>query len=204
MLGIIGGLSLAVGSGLSSAQNYPRFSDQVVTGQFTVSATLRLVGAILMTWGLLAIYLRQADRTGRFGLLAVGACLVNMTLQSGWMFSDLFIAPSIAPIAPQFLNGHSPARLGLAFMLAWIMNTSFILIGIATLRAKVLPRTVGVALIVTGAITAIPLPVDGPIYEVLIGTAFAIAAATALPRTTQTSVPAPTLIDARNDQAAHA
>lgn len=158
----------------------PKFSDQVVTGQFTVSATLRLLGAILMTWGLLAIYLRQADRTGRFGLLAIGACLVNMTLQSGWMFTDLFIAPSIAPIAPQFLNGHSPARLGLALMLAWIMNASFILIGVATLRARVLPRTVGISLIVAGAVTAIPLPVDGPIYEVLIGIAFAIAAATTL------------------------
>ena len=43
MLGVIGGVSLAVGAGLSGAQHYPKFSDQVVTGQFTVSATLRLL-----------------------------------------------------------------------------------------------------------------------------------------------------------------
>jgi hypothetical protein len=55
-----------------------------------------------------------------------------------------------------------------------------------------------------GAVTAILLPVDGPIYEVIIGISFAIAAATALPHATRTSVPVPTLIDPRGDQRAHA
>jgi hypothetical protein len=41
-----------------------------------------------MIWGLIGIYLRQADRAGRLGLVAVVACLANMVLQSGSMFTD--------------------------------------------------------------------------------------------------------------------
>ncbi|PWR13134.1 hypothetical protein DKT69_22015 [Micromonospora sicca] len=38
-----------------------------------------------------------------------------------------------------------------------------------------LPKACGVALVVVGAVTLVPLPVDGPAYEVIIGIAFAFA-----------------------------
>jgi hypothetical protein len=60
-------------------------------------------------------------------------------------------------------------------MLAWFLNATFILLGIATLRAKVFGRVVGWSLRAVGVITLVPLPVDGPWFEVLIGLAFAVA-----------------------------
>ena len=177
---ILGGLLLAAGASLATVSaGHQRFSDQVLTGVFTASAALRFTGAILMTWGTISLYLAQADRAGRLGLVAVVACLANMALQTGWMFSDLFIAPSFAHAAPEILNnGSGPMTVG--FMAAWLANISFVLLGIATLRARVLPKTSGLALITAGAITLVPLPADGPVYEVIIGVAFAIAGARAL------------------------
>ena len=177
---ILGGLLLAAGASLATVSaGHQQFSDQVLTGVFTASAALRFTGAILMTWGTISLYLAQADRAGRLGLVAVVACLANMALQTGWRVSDLFIAPSFAHAAPEILNnGSGPMTVG--FMAAWLANISFVLLGIATLRARVLPKTSGLALITAGAITLVPLPADGPVYEVIIGVAFAIAGARAL------------------------
>ncbi|MCT9076616.1 hypothetical protein [Streptomyces fulvoviolaceus] len=173
---VLGGLLLAVGAFLRLLPpHYEHFSDEVVTGTFAVSSALRFAGAILMTWGLVAIYARQADRAGRLGLVAVAACLANMALQGGWMFADLFIAPTFANDAAQVLDGDTPGRLAAAAIAAWFANSTFVLLGIATLKARVLPKICGIALIVAGACAMVPLPVDGPVFEVTIGIAFTVA-----------------------------
>jgi hypothetical protein len=178
---ILGGLLLAVGSFLRLLPpHYEHFSEEAVTTTFAVSSAVRFVGAILMTWGLVAIHARQADRAGRLGLVAIVACLANMALQGGWIFADVFVAPTFAEAAPQILNADSPGRLGLAGMAAWFANTSFVLLGIASLRARVLPKVSGIALMIAGAVTLVPLPIDGPAYEVIIGIAFAVAGIPAL------------------------
>jgi len=177
---VLGGLLVAAGAALTVVSaGHQQFADQVLTGVFTVSAALRFTGAILMTWGIISLYLAQADRAGRLGLIAVVACMANMALQTGWMFCDLFAAPSFAHAAPGVLNNPS-GPLTAGFMAAWLANTSFVLLGVATLRARVLPRTSGLALITVGVITLVPLPADGPAYEVIIGIVFAIAGARAL------------------------
>jgi hypothetical protein len=187
---ILGGLLLATGASLMVVPaGHQQFSDQVLTGMFTVSAALRFTGAILMTWGIISLYLAQADRAGRLGLIAVVACMANMALQGGWMFSDLFAAPSFAQAAPEVLN-HPSGPLTVGFMIAWLANASFLLLGIASLRARVLPKTSGLALIAAGAITLVPLPADGPVYEVIIGIAFAVAGARALTASTRAPLPA--------------
>jgi hypothetical protein len=172
----LGGLLLAAGAGVTLL-----FGQGWLRDSTTVSSGLRLAGAVLMTWGLIALYARQADAAGRLGVVAVIACLVNMMLQAGWMFADLFIAPSIESLSPGLLDGPTPPRLGVGFMLAWLANTSFLLLAVATLRARALPRTCAIALAAVGVITLIPLPFDGPAYEVIIGLAFTTAALTVIP-----------------------
>ena len=173
---VLGGLLLAVGAFLRVLPpHYEHFSEEVVTDAFAVSSALRFTGAILMTWGLVALYARQADRAGRLGLVGVVACLANMALQGGWMFADLFIAPSFAKDAAQILDGDSPGRLAVAAVVTWFANSTFVLLGIATLKARVLPKACGIALVVAGACALVPLPVDGPAFEVAIGIAFTLA-----------------------------
>lgn len=105
---ILGGLLLAAGASLMLVPpGHQQFSDMAATGIFTVAAALRFTGVMLMTWGMISLYLTQADRAGRLGLIAVVACLASMALQAGEMFADLFVAPSFAHAAPQVLNHPS-------------------------------------------------------------------------------------------------
>lgn len=171
---LIGGLLLAVGAAATAVNADGRpFSAQVLTGPFVVATALRLLGAIALVIGLSGIAGRQAGRFGAFGLAAYVLAVANLVLQAGWMFCDLF-ATSV--LSPAVLDGTGDqGRLGVGFMLAWLMNVSFALFGIATLRARVFGRPVGVALIAAGVVTLVPLPFDGPVYEVLIGAAVTVA-----------------------------
>lgn len=173
---IIGGLLLAAGSMLSLTIAVEPFSAKVVTGAFAASSAIRLLGAAGMIIGLTAVYVRESARAGTFGLLAYTVVIVNLVLQAGWMWADTFVSGVLAVNAPGVLNGtSSDSRMDAAFMVAWLMNSSFILLGIATLRARVFGRAVGGALLVMGIVTLVPLPFDGPVYEVIIGTSCAVA-----------------------------
>jgi hypothetical protein len=55
--------------------------------------------------------------------------------------------------------------LVVGFIAAWLARASFILLGISSLRARVLPKTSGLALIAAGAITLVPLPADQTVYD---------------------------------------
>ncbi len=79
--------------------------------------------------------------------------------------------------------------MGIGMLTAWLLNTSIALLGIALLRARVYPRTVGIAMLVAGVITALPLPFDGPVYEVIIGLAVLTAGVAA--RRSHATDPAP-------------
>lgn len=173
----IGGALLASGSALSAltADGQPT-SVQATTTAFVVAAALRLLGAVGIVAGVGAIAARQSPATGWFASLAYLLVLLNMALQIGWMWADLFVSGVLADRAPGILDGTDDAgRLGAAFLAAWILNASLALLGIVTLRAHVFSRWVGWGLVVAGGITVIPLPVDGPVYEVIIGAALLVA-----------------------------
>ena len=173
---LVGGLVLAAGS-LLEGLNHPGdpFSKQVLTTTFAISAALRLIGATLAMIGMVGIYVRQADRAGVLGLVAYVLVMVNMVLQLGSMWADLFVTDMLAHHSPALLDdANLQGRLGIGFMLAWFANATFIVFGFATLRTRVFGRTVGWALLAVGVITLVPLPVDGPWFEVLIGAAFAL------------------------------
>lgn len=174
---ILGGLLLATGAGLQAATSGgDPFSVQVTTSVFTASAALRLVGAIALVVGFTALYLPAADRAGRLGLIAYVLVVANLILQAGWMWADLFISGALAANAPEVLDGSADdARMGVGFMLAWLFNTAFVLLGIALLRSRTYSRGVGAAVVVMGAITLVPMPFDGPVYEVIIGAMAALA-----------------------------
>lgn len=160
MAGVAGGAMLAVGElvNLLTVDN-SRFSEAVTTGPFAATAALRLLAIPLLAWALIAVHLRQQDRAGRLSLVGAVVSLGALMLVSGYLFADLFIAPVLAEVAPGILDGTTDSgRIGFGMMLAWgVPNVAFLLLGIATVRARVLPRWGGWALIVAGAINIAPI-----------------------------------------------
>lgn len=190
---VVGGLLLATGAGLQSTLGSP-LSAIAVTPAFAISAALRLAGATGMILGMTAITAAASIRGGRLALLAGLLVTANLVLQAGWMWADLFLSHAVVAAAPGILDGTiDDTRLTIGFLTAWFMNASFALLGVVVLRTRVHRRLAGWGLVLMGVITLIPLPVDGPIYEVIIGLACVVVGVA-----TRTSTTAPTQLEAQD------
>lgn len=172
---LLGGVVLAAGAALSLTVAGP-MSQQALSGRFELAAILRLLGTTAIIVGTSALAARQANRARTFGIVAYLLTVASLVLHAGWMFSDAFISGAVAANAPGVLDGTvDDSRIALAAMAGWIGNAAVLLLAVATLRARVFPKLTGWALVVMGTITLVPLPLDGPAYEVMIGVACAVA-----------------------------
>jgi len=97
----------------------------------------------------------------------------------GLIWFNTFIVPAIAEVAPSFMEipeANLPAVLIVGFGLsAMLFTLGWLLFGLASLRAKVLPRGAAVLLMV-GAVVAFVLPLpflELPLSVVVLGAALA-------------------------------
>jgi hypothetical protein len=171
---IAGGLLLAVGALVAQAGAQGQaFSAQVVTTSFVISAALRLIGATGILIGVTAIYARESDLAGVFGLVAYVLVVIGMVLHLGTICTDLFVTGALAVNAPGILDGSvSDTRLTIMFMASWLFTTTLVLLGIASLRARMYGRAVGWLLVAAGAVSLIPL--DGLVTEAMYAILFAV------------------------------
>jgi len=109
-------------------------------------------------FGMAGLYARQVEESGWLGLAGFLLFTVWMTLSCGFSFVEAFILPGLATVSPAFIAGWmgmfsgAPSTVDLG-ILPTIWNISgpiFILgpllFGIATFRARVLPRWAGALL----------------------------------------------------------
>src|SRR5919199_1947831 len=117
-------------------------------------------------FGMAGLYARQVEESGWLGLAGFLLFTVWMTLVCGFSFVEAFILPSLATVSPTFIAGWmgmfigapSAVDLGILPMLWNISGPMYILgpvlFGIATFRARVLPRWAGALL----ALNAVLVP----------------------------------------------
>ena len=117
-------------------------------------------------FGMAGLYARQVEEAGWLGLAGFLLFTVWMTLVCGFSFVEAFILPSLATVSPAFIAGWmgmfigapSAVDLGILPMLWNISGPIFflgpVLFGIATFRARVLPRWAGALL----ALNAVLVP----------------------------------------------
>src|SRR5688572_10127864 len=109
-------------------------------------------------FGMAGLYARQAKESGWLGLAGFVLFTVWMTLVCGFSFVEAFILPKLASESPAFVEGFlgmlsgAPSQVDLG-ILPTIWNISGpmyilgpLLFGIATFRARVLPRWAGALL----------------------------------------------------------
>jgi hypothetical protein len=128
---------------------------------------LSFVEALLAVTGLTGIYLHQARKVGILGLIGYVMFVLFFILQSAFNFAEAFIAPLIAEKAPQLavdfvgLFGGYPAVGDLGALAALpqfgaiLYVGGAIILGVATVRARVLSRGAGILLIASAVITPI-------------------------------------------------
>jgi hypothetical protein len=102
---------------------------------------------------LFAAYVRQAREAGRFGFIAlVGAILGTFTLGADMWFEG-FASPWLLEVFPQVLTAEKTTIWVTGYLSSYILFAlGWALFGLASLRARVFPIPVSVALTVGGLI----------------------------------------------------
>ncbi len=109
-----------------------------------------LAGSLMILLGWPGLYLRQADKAGRLGLLGfVLSSVALLVLGIGFGTIDTFASQILA------VEGSMPALLGFELLGGLLLVVGPLLFGIATLRARVFPRWVALILIVGSIATLI-------------------------------------------------
>ncbi|MEQ1768916.1 MAG: hypothetical protein ABL879_03680 [Devosia sp.] len=137
----------------------------VTTGLWSIIIGLKFAMCLFFLIGFTGIYARQAERAGWLGLAGFSLLIVSFFLQAGFVFTELFVLPIVAPSLPGFVdsalgvaNGHpgtmnigpfvpAYAALGVCYLLGGLV------FGIATVRAAVLPRAPALMLSFAAVIT---------------------------------------------------
>jgi hypothetical protein len=122
--------------------------------------------------GLLGLYIAQSERAGRLGLVSF------LMLFFGTLFFAVsndygFIAPVLAARAPAMLNAINayPHVAALNGLLVVGFFLGFIVFGIATLRAGLLPRQVGMLLAIGSPLYLVGGALGQLVYDALWGVA---------------------------------
>jgi hypothetical protein len=126
----------------------------LTTDPFTVAVNAGYaVSFALLAVALVAVYLRQARAAGTFGALAFAVALVGVVEHAGNMWFDGFAAPWIAAVAPAaFAAERTPVLLAGALASYALFGLGWLLFGVSVLRARVLPRAIGIAFLVSGVL----------------------------------------------------
>ncbi len=138
----------------------------VTTSAWAIITTLKTVMCLLFLFGITGLYARQVEEAGWLGLAGFLLFTLSWWLQTAYVFAETFILPVLATTAPQFVDGMLgigagrasdvnlgalPAIYNLGISIPYLLGG--LLFGIATFRARVLPRWAGGLLAVTAVLT---------------------------------------------------
>src|SRR5215211_3820852 len=74
-------------------------TDAYLTTSYSVSSGLRLLGFVLLVWGLIGIYGSQSRAAGTFGLWAFVVVFLGTALSVGNTWEEVFVWPTFAQVA---------------------------------------------------------------------------------------------------------
>jgi hypothetical protein len=160
---VIGGVALIatdIGffSGYLTLGADAEFAEVAASGWWIPVATLGLAAMVLILLALPGVYRQQAEKSGLFGMISAGLLFVFSVLAAGAMYVFAYVAPWLADQAPQLLTEEGPGGvLDAALAVTFIgFAVALALFGISTILARVYPRWIGAAMILSGILAAVP------------------------------------------------
>src|SRR5215207_9840952 len=80
-------------------------TEAYLSSSYSVSSGLRLLGFVLLVWGLIGIYGSQSRAAGTFGLWTFAFVFLTTALAVGNVWAEVFVYPTLAQLAPNMLSG---------------------------------------------------------------------------------------------------
>lgn len=147
----LSGVILLLGGVLAIIGHLLQIPSDPGTSLWVPGTWLALGGSLLVGLGWPGIYLRQAAQAGRLGLVGFVLAFLALLIVVGIGTFDAFVSPVLASSASTrpLADGEAiPALLGFLVLAALLQIVGPLLFGIATLRARVFPRWIGIMLMV--------------------------------------------------------
>jgi len=146
----------------------------VTTDAWAIIQPLKTVMSFLFLVGIAGLYARQVGRVGWLGFAGFVLLAICWALQMCFIFANAFILPLLADQAPEFIISYVGTASGVPgemdigalgpiyMVVAGLYMLGGLLFGIATFRARVLPRWPALIFAVASALTpaALLLPHD--------------------------------------------
>ena len=100
-----------------------------------------------------AAYDKQARAAGTFGLVALCAAIVGTVNLGANMWFEGFAAPWLADVVPQVLTAEKTMFWKVGYLSSYtLFSIGWVLFGLASLRARVFPRLISLAIVAAGII----------------------------------------------------
>jgi hypothetical protein len=100
-----------------------------------------------------AAYDKQAREAGTFGLVALCAAIIGTVNLGANMWFEGFAVPWLAGVVPRILTAEKTLFWQVGYLSSYILfSIGWVLFGIASLRARVFPRFISLAIVVGGLI----------------------------------------------------
>jgi len=133
-----------------------------------------LVPIVLTMLALVGLYARQAEQAGTLGLVAFLVAFIGTAMVFGLQWSAAFIGPWLAEAAPGLVDAEPSGLLTAAFLLSFLLFAlGWLLFGLASLQARVLPRGAAVPLIAGAVLFFVFLLLEVPGSGAVFGAALA-------------------------------
>jgi len=166
----------------------PDILASVTTGTWAIITPVKTGMCLLFLLGITGLYARQVEAAGWPGLAGYLMLSLSWVLQTAFIFIEAFLMPPLATAAPAFVGSFfgivngAPGTVSLGALPALYAMVGILyilgglLVGIATLRARILPRWPAILLVVAAALTPTAALLSHPLDRVLavpMGLAFA-------------------------------
>jgi hypothetical protein len=146
------------------------------SGIFILQSFLTLVAGALLLGGMVGFYVRQCEAAGRLGVIGFVLAFFGTVLVAGDFYANTFVTPLVAQEVPEFLDNPLSG-----FLQVWLpfdftlLALSWLLLAVATVRARVYPRAAAWFLLASVLVALIPLPlVDMPFDAALLWLGYSV------------------------------
>lgn len=174
---LLGALLGIIGNILSSVLFPGNDPHQYLTVFWVIVTLVSFLGSLLLLLGLPAIAVRQTPRAGWLGFIGFILTFIGGFLFTSFSVVSLLVLPWLAQAAPKLAAGNGPPASFLFFLVAGVLFAlGGILLGIAVMRAGILPRWAGLILLIGAVLNLVTFPLNGIISSIVSGVAFVLFA----------------------------
>jgi hypothetical protein len=127
---------------------------------FVPGQVFHVLGAGLAVFGYFGIYLKQKESSGTWGTVGFVIAVIGMMFFLADAMIGIVVFPALAEYAPEMTDAAGPLftgrALGFYIMFSATNMTGIVILALATLRAKVMPKMAAVLFLVGGIMFNLP------------------------------------------------